>query len=72
MIDLMIRAIWSSVDGTFGDSVFAKFFGAVISIIGGLIATGLFVAVFFYVRSRLGELLANAPKLIDRLFRMLR
>jgi hypothetical protein len=70
MFDLMMRAIWNSMDGTFGDSMIAKFFGAVVSIIGGLIAAGLFAAAFFFLRSRIGELFAYGLKLVDRLIRM--
>ena len=72
MLDNMIRAIWNSMDGTFGDSVIAKLFTAVISIIGGLIATGLFVAAFFFVRDRFGELLAVVGRLLGRLLRLIR
>lgn len=72
MLDNMIRAIWNSTDGVFGDSVIARLFTAVISIVGGLIATGLFVAAYFFVRENFGELFAMAGRLLGRLLRLFR
>ena len=72
MLDNMIRAIWNSMDGTFGDSVIAKLFTAVISIIGGLIATGLFVAAYFFVRNHFSELFSLAGRLLGKVLRLFR